>query len=107
LVLRTDLNNPQNFGWVVDRTGPYAGGRPYRQNLDAHGNPDRPWEDISSFTGDLAFATFVEPDLSTVPEPASIALLGSGLVGIAARSWRRRSHDSSGPRRPSRGTLKR
>lgn len=85
------IDSPSSFNFTFFGTVPYAGGAAFQ----AFG-PDVPgaiWLDIGP--GDIAFtATFGPAPVSTVPEPATVATLGAGLLllgGLAARR-RRRAH---------------
>jgi PEP-CTERM motif len=40
--------------------------------------------------GDTVFTAIVDGTVSSVPEPASMLLLGTGLIGVGARRWRNR-----------------
>jgi hypothetical protein len=73
-----------NGNWATGAT-PYDGGGVY---LYYGSDPIGPWSDVYAANYDLSFSA----DLSgtAVPEPGSIVLLGSGLIGLGAIKFRRR-----------------
>jgi hypothetical protein len=80
------IDSPSPFNFTYFGTAPYAGGAAFQ----AFG-PDVPsaiWLDIGP--GDIAFsATFGPAPTSTVPEPATVATLGAGLLALSAVTARR------------------
>ena len=54
------------------------------------------WQDISSyFTGFAPETLFAFSDVETTPEPTTLALLGTGLLGLAMMRRRKRSRSAS------------
>jgi hypothetical protein len=45
---------------------------------------------LQNLIGAPGFAVRVQSDIDSVPEPGSLILLGSGFVGLAGATWRRR-----------------
>jgi hypothetical protein len=83
---RGDPEGSSNYGWVIDRSGPYAAGALFQQEHDSAGQPVEAWHNISSFGGDAAFRTIVEAaPIQPTPEPASALLLAAGAALLARR----------------------
>ena len=91
----------RTFGGIAESTGgvnsTYPGGAGYaRISLASDGLgglTTGTWGHVGATNADLAFtATFVAaPIPSTAPEPATVTLLGAGVLGVAAVARRRRT----------------
>ena len=75
------------YGWGVNLStqNPYSGGQVYwHQNFDC---PYCPPDDLSRY--DLSFrVNGTAVPANPTPEPSTIALLGTGLLGLGWRRWR-------------------
>ena len=77
-----------NVQWFGDKFGGYGGGAAF-QDLDGDGGFSGRGETLPS--ADAAFRTYVDPSgMSAIPEPGTMVLLGSGLIGVVFRLRRRR-----------------
>lgn len=89
--------------WVISKDGDstWNGGNPFQVDL----NPNDANSKVYTFTWDgpnnyIGFDGFIYPDAysyvdnvsvsSPIPEPSTIALLATGLIGLLAYAWRKR-----------------
>lgn len=90
-VLNLTGSGTNNWGFNFDIAGSgYAGGSAYFSDLSGN------FSDLLLSNGqqiantDLLFRTFVDADVTTIPEPATLSMFAIGLAGLGVMSRRRR-----------------
>jgi len=71
---------PGSIYWYGEGGNPYQGGSAFARDYYEWGNFPNGSLD-SDF--DVGFRTYVDSDITTTPEPATLLLLGFGLIGLA------------------------